>query len=191
MSEPRRILVAIAGAEDPTLVADLSALLGPADPTVEIRLLHVVDPGPRRLLPIGPGTRRGLWPKPPDASNQHRPAPSSWRRDHPAARPTPDQEASVTWRDSSSITPRCRSWWSGGLLDSRPGVGRIRNEPRPVRSPVRSSAAARGPRDRHPSRALRGLGAGAGRGGGCRTLGVPGRPCSPGLGSTPLLTRSV
>ena len=72
MSEPRRILVAIAGAEDPTLVADLSVLLGPADPTLEIKLLHVVDSGPRGLLPIGPGARRGLWPKPPDASIQHR-----------------------------------------------------------------------------------------------------------------------
>jgi nucleotide-binding universal stress UspA family protein len=72
MSEPRRILVALAGAEDPALVADVSGMLGAGGPTLEVRLLHVVDSGPRGLLPIGPGPRRGPWPKPPDASIQHR-----------------------------------------------------------------------------------------------------------------------
>ena len=68
MSEPRRVLVALAGAEDPALVAELAVVLGPGGPTLEIRLLHVVDSGPRGLLPIGSGPRRGPWPKPPDLS---------------------------------------------------------------------------------------------------------------------------
>lgn len=72
MSEPRHILVALAGAEDQALVADVSALLGAGGPTLEVRLLHVVDSGPRGLLPIGPGPRRGPWPKPPEASTQTR-----------------------------------------------------------------------------------------------------------------------
>ena len=72
MSEPRRILVALAGAEDPALGADVSGMLGAGGPTLEVRLLHVVDSGPRGLLPIGPGPRRGPWPKPSDASIQHR-----------------------------------------------------------------------------------------------------------------------
>lgn len=55
MNGPRRILVAIAGAEDPTIVVELAGLLGPAGPTLDVRLLHVVDSGPRGLLPIGPG----------------------------------------------------------------------------------------------------------------------------------------
>ncbi len=72
MSQPRRILVALAGAEDQALGADVSALLGGGGPTLEVRLLHVVDSGPRGLLPIGPGPRRGPWPKPPDTTVQHR-----------------------------------------------------------------------------------------------------------------------
>ena len=67
MSEPRRILVAIAGAEDPAMVVDLGGLIDPEGSTAEIRLLHVVDSGPRGLLPLGPGPRRGPWPKPPDS----------------------------------------------------------------------------------------------------------------------------
>jgi nucleotide-binding universal stress UspA family protein len=72
MSEPRRFLVAVAGAEDPALVAVVAAVLGPEGATLEIRLLHVVDSGPRALLPIGPGPRRGPWPKRPDVAMQHR-----------------------------------------------------------------------------------------------------------------------
>lgn len=72
MSEARRILVGLAGAEDPALVAGMAGVLGPGGPTLEIRLLHVVDSGPRALLPIGPGPRRGPWPKPPDASIEER-----------------------------------------------------------------------------------------------------------------------
>jgi nucleotide-binding universal stress UspA family protein len=72
MSGPRRVLVAIAGAEDPTIVAELAGMLGPDGTSLEVTLLHVVDSGPRGLLPIGPGPRRGPWPKPPDASIQHR-----------------------------------------------------------------------------------------------------------------------
>jgi nucleotide-binding universal stress UspA family protein len=72
MSEPRRLVVAIAGSEDPALVVELAALLGLDGPTVVLQLLHVVDSGPRGLLPIGPGPRRGPWPKPSDASIQRR-----------------------------------------------------------------------------------------------------------------------
>jgi len=72
MSEPRRLLVAVAGAEDPAVVVELAGVLGPGGPTLDIRLLHVVDSGPRALLPIGLGTRRGPWPKPPEGSIQHR-----------------------------------------------------------------------------------------------------------------------
>jgi nucleotide-binding universal stress UspA family protein len=72
MNEPRRLLVALSGAEDPALVAELAGLVGPAGFPLEIRLLHVVDSGPRGLLPIGPGPRRGPWPKPPEASTQTR-----------------------------------------------------------------------------------------------------------------------
>jgi nucleotide-binding universal stress UspA family protein len=67
MSGPRRILVAIAGAEDPAIVAELAGLLGPDGTSLEVTLLHVVDSGPRGLLPIGPGPRRGPWPAPRNA----------------------------------------------------------------------------------------------------------------------------
>lgn len=72
MSEPQRLLVALAGAEDPALAAELAAVFGPGGPGLEVRLLHVVDSGPRGLLPIGPGPRRGPWPKPLEASIQNR-----------------------------------------------------------------------------------------------------------------------
>lgn len=72
MSEPRRLVVAIAGSEDPALVVEMAALLGLDGPTLVLQLLHVVDSGPRGLLPIGPGLRRGPWPKPPDATIQGR-----------------------------------------------------------------------------------------------------------------------
>lgn len=75
MSEARRLLVALSEAEDPALVAQLAGLVGlvgPEGSSLEIRLLHVVDSGPRGLLPIGPGSRRGPWPKPPEASIQTR-----------------------------------------------------------------------------------------------------------------------
>ena len=68
MSERRRVLVAIAGAEDPALVGEMVGVFGPGEPTLDIALLHVVDSGPRGLLPIGPGPRRGPWPKPPEGS---------------------------------------------------------------------------------------------------------------------------
>ena len=67
MSGPRRVLVAIAGAEDPTIVAELAGVLGPDGTSLEVTLLHVVDSGPRGLLPIGPGPRRGPWPAPRNA----------------------------------------------------------------------------------------------------------------------------
>ena len=72
MSDVRRVLVALAGAEDPALVPELAGVLGPGFPTLEIRLLHVVDSGPRALLPIGPLPRRGPWPKSPDVAIQQR-----------------------------------------------------------------------------------------------------------------------
>ena len=75
MMNPRRLLVAVSGAEDPALVAELAGLVGaivPAGSPLEIRLLYVVDSGPRGLLPIGPGPRRGPWPKPSEAGTQTR-----------------------------------------------------------------------------------------------------------------------
>lgn len=72
MNEPPRLLVALSGAEDPALVAELAGLVGPARSPLEIRLLHVVDSGPRGLLPLGPGPRRGPWPRPPEASTEAR-----------------------------------------------------------------------------------------------------------------------
>jgi nucleotide-binding universal stress UspA family protein len=62
----------VAGTENPAFVADLAGLLGHDDATLEITLLHVVDSGPRGLLPIGPGPRRGPWPHPPGEPLQHR-----------------------------------------------------------------------------------------------------------------------
>ena len=75
MNGARRLLVALSGAEDPALVAELAGLVGQVRPEgspLEIQLLHVVDSGPRGLLPIGPGPRRGHWPKPPEAGAQTR-----------------------------------------------------------------------------------------------------------------------
>jgi len=75
MSEPRRLLVALSGAEDPALVAELAVLVGTGGPEgspLEVQLLHVVDSGPRGLLPIGPGPRRGPWPRPPEAGARTR-----------------------------------------------------------------------------------------------------------------------
>jgi nucleotide-binding universal stress UspA family protein len=75
MSAARRLLVALSGAEDPALVAELAGLVDPArpeGPPLEIQLLHVVDSGPRGLLPFGPGPRRGPWPKPPEGSIESR-----------------------------------------------------------------------------------------------------------------------
>ncbi len=72
MNEARRLVVAVAGAEDPAFVAELARLLGPGGPTPTIQVVHVVDSGPRALLPIGLGSRRGPWPKAPDVSIEHR-----------------------------------------------------------------------------------------------------------------------
>ena len=72
MSDVRRVLVALAGTEDPALASELAGVLGPGGPALELRLLHVVDSGPRALLPIGPGPRRGPWPKPPDVAIHQR-----------------------------------------------------------------------------------------------------------------------
>ena len=72
MSDVRRVLVALAGTEDPALASELAGVLGPGGPALELRLLHVVDSGPRALLPIGPGPRRGPWPKRPDVAMQQR-----------------------------------------------------------------------------------------------------------------------
>src|ERR1035437_8545681 len=54
MSGPRRVLVAIAGAEDPTIVAELAGLLGPDAASLEVTLLHVVDSGPPGGAAAGP-----------------------------------------------------------------------------------------------------------------------------------------
>ena len=50
----------------------IGRVLGFGDPPLEIELLHVVDSGPRTLLPIGLGPRRGPWPKHASASIEPR-----------------------------------------------------------------------------------------------------------------------
>ena len=56
---PRRLLVALAGTEDPALVARLAAVVGAGGTALELALLHVIDAGPRGLLQHDPELRRG------------------------------------------------------------------------------------------------------------------------------------
>jgi nucleotide-binding universal stress UspA family protein len=72
VNEPLRLLIAIAGGEDPILVADVARLLGPATQPVAITLVHVVDIEPRALLGRGPAVRRGPWPGGPGGLDDRR-----------------------------------------------------------------------------------------------------------------------
>ena len=65
MNGGRRILVALAGAEQPTLFGILAPLLGLSDGAgAEVLLLHVIDAGPRVLLEHDRGSHRAPWPAP-------------------------------------------------------------------------------------------------------------------------------
>jgi nucleotide-binding universal stress UspA family protein len=63
MSEPRRFLVALEGAEDQSLPGRMAQILGPGEPAV-VTLLHVAENGPRELAGPDPALRRGPWPLP-------------------------------------------------------------------------------------------------------------------------------
>lgn len=66
MTGQRRILAALAGAEEPTLLELVAQLLGLADGSgAEVLLLHVIDAGPRALLEHERGIHRAPWPAPP------------------------------------------------------------------------------------------------------------------------------
>jgi len=62
MTAPRRVLVALAGTEDPALVAQVARTLGAGDSRIEITLLHVEETGPRELAAHELPLRSGLWP---------------------------------------------------------------------------------------------------------------------------------
>lgn len=64
MSEPRRLLVAIAGTEDIGLPDQVAKVVGAGGPDLEIVLLHVSEIAPRELAAFDPGVRRGPWPLP-------------------------------------------------------------------------------------------------------------------------------
>lgn len=72
MNEPLRLVIAIAGGEDPILVADVARLLGSATQPVAITIVHVVDIEPRALLGRGPAVRRGPWPGGPGGLDDRR-----------------------------------------------------------------------------------------------------------------------
>lgn len=62
MTEPLRVLVAISGAEDPALVADVAMVAQSPDRTVTLTILHVVDSAAREMLGRGAALRSGPWP---------------------------------------------------------------------------------------------------------------------------------
>lgn len=65
MNRRRRVLLALAGTEDPTLVEHLATWLVPGSPgDLDVLLLHVVDDGPRGLIQHGPPIHRTPWPAP-------------------------------------------------------------------------------------------------------------------------------
>lgn len=68
----RRLLVALAGTEDPSLVAQLALVVGAGDIAVELTLLHVIDAGPRGLAQRGPELRARPWPRPSAAGMDQR-----------------------------------------------------------------------------------------------------------------------
>ena len=64
MSEPRRLLVALAGTEDGSLAAQVAQVVGSGEPALVMTLLHVAESGPKELVGPDPALRRGLWPLP-------------------------------------------------------------------------------------------------------------------------------
>ncbi|MGD0020234.1 MAG: universal stress protein [Candidatus Limnocylindrales bacterium] len=59
---PRRVLVALAGTEDPALVAQVARVVGGRESAIELTLLHVEETGPRELAAHGLPLRSGPWP---------------------------------------------------------------------------------------------------------------------------------
>jgi nucleotide-binding universal stress UspA family protein len=72
MSVPRRLLVALAGAEDSALPEQVARVVGPGGPAVEVTLLHVEETGPRELATYHQAVRRGYWPLPRKDAIEHR-----------------------------------------------------------------------------------------------------------------------
>lgn len=68
----RRLLIALAGAEDESLVGSVATLIGGGETAVDLILLHVIDSGARGLLPNTPGLRAGTWPRPRAAGTDQR-----------------------------------------------------------------------------------------------------------------------
>jgi nucleotide-binding universal stress UspA family protein len=62
VTAPRRILVALAGTEDPALVAQVAQLVDAEGSAIELTLLHVEETGPRELAAHGLPLRSGPWP---------------------------------------------------------------------------------------------------------------------------------
>ena len=62
MSEPRRVLVALAGAEDPALVAQVARVVDAGGSAIELTLLHVEETGARELATHDLPLRGGPWP---------------------------------------------------------------------------------------------------------------------------------
>jgi nucleotide-binding universal stress UspA family protein len=58
----RRILVALAGTEDPALVAQVMRVVGAGGSAIELTLLHVEEAGPQDLAAHGLPLRSGPWP---------------------------------------------------------------------------------------------------------------------------------
>jgi len=62
VTAPRHILVAIAGAEDPALAAQVANSIDSGGGAIEITLLYVEEAGPRGLAAHGLPLRSGPWP---------------------------------------------------------------------------------------------------------------------------------
>ena len=62
MSGARRVLVALAGTEDPALAVQVAQIVGSGEPAIEITLLHVQETGPRDLAAHDLPLRSGPWP---------------------------------------------------------------------------------------------------------------------------------
>jgi nucleotide-binding universal stress UspA family protein len=62
VTQPRRILLALAGTEDPALVTQVARVVDADRSPIELTLLHVEEAGPRELAVHGLPLRSGPWP---------------------------------------------------------------------------------------------------------------------------------
>jgi nucleotide-binding universal stress UspA family protein len=62
VSGARRVLVALAGTEDPALAAQVAQIVGSGEPAIQITLFHVQETGPRELAAHALPMRSGPWP---------------------------------------------------------------------------------------------------------------------------------